>query len=140
MAAVKHLIRYLQGSRELGITYSKPSNNGPMEQPNILWGFGDSDWAGCLDSRRSTTGFTLMLPVNGASVAWKSKRQSVVAPSLAEAEFMAGSALVQEVIYACCLLENLGFSQPAPTFIYEDNRTCIAWYLHCLVRRICGRQ
>jgi hypothetical protein len=125
MAAVKHLIRYLQGSRELGIMYSKPSNNGPMNQPNILWGFVDSDWAGCPDSRRSTTGFTLML--NGAAVAWKSKRQSVVALSSAEAEFMAASALVQEVIYARRLLENLGFPQPAPTFIYEDNRTCIAW-------------
>ncbi len=49
------------------------------------------------DSHRSTTGFTLML--NGADVAWKSNRQSVVALSSAEAEFIAASALVQEVIY-----------------------------------------
>jgi hypothetical protein len=125
MAAFKHLIRYLKGSRELGLTYSKPSICGPMNQPNILWGFVDSDWAGCPDSRRSTTGFTLML--NGAAVSWKSKRQSVVALSSAEAEFMAASALVQEVIYARRLLENLGFPQPGPTLIYEDNRTCIAW-------------
>ncbi len=40
---------------------------------------------------------------------------------------MAASALVQEVIYARRLLQNLGFPQPAPTYIYEDNRTCIAW-------------
>ena len=125
MAAAKHLIRYIQGSRELGIMYSKPSNSGPMNQPNVLWGFVDSDWAGCPDSRRSTTGFTLML--NGAAVAWKSKRQSVVALSSAEAEFMAASALVQEVIYARRLLENLGFPQKGPTLIYEDNNTCIAW-------------
>ena len=125
MAAAKHLVRYIQGSRELGILYSKPSHSGPMNQPNVLWGFVDSDWAGCPDSRRSTTGYTLML--NGAAVAWKSKRQSVVALSSAEAEFMAASALVQEVIYTRCLLENLGFPQKEPTFIYEDNRTCIAW-------------
>ena len=127
MAAVKHLIRssYLQGYQELGLTFSKPSNSGPMNQPNILWGFVDSDWAGCPDSRRSTTGFTLML--NGAAVAWKSKRQSVVALSSADAEFMAASALVQEVIYARRLLENLGFPQSGPTLICEDNRTCIAW-------------
>jgi hypothetical protein len=125
MAAAKHLVRYIQGSRELGIMYSKPSNSGPMNQPNVLWGFVDSDWAGCPDSRRSTTGFTLML--NGAAVAWKSKRQSVVALSSAEAEFIAASALVQEVIYTRRLLENLGFPQKEPTFIYEDNRTCIAW-------------
>ncbi len=65
--------------------------------------------------------------LNGAAVAWKSKRQSVVALSSAEAEFTAALALVQEVIYTRCLLENLGFPQEEPTFIYRDNRTCIAW-------------
>jgi hypothetical protein len=127
MAAVKHLIRYLQGSRELGITYSKPSKQWTHEiglnQPNILWGFVDSDWAGCPDSSRLTKGVTLML--NGGAVAWKFKRKSVVALSSAKAKFMAASALVQEVIYACRLLENVGFPQPAPTFIYEDDRTAL---------------
>jgi hypothetical protein len=42
------------GSSELWITYSKPSNNGPMNQPNILGRFVDSDWAGCQNSSRST--------------------------------------------------------------------------------------
>ena len=50
MAAAKHLVRYIQGPRELGILYSKPSHSGPMNQPNVLWGFVDSDWAGCPDS------------------------------------------------------------------------------------------
>jgi hypothetical protein len=49
-----------------------------------------------------------------------------VALSSAEAEFIAASALVQEVIYTRRLLENLGFPQKEPTVIYEDNRTCIA--------------
>jgi hypothetical protein len=96
-----------------------------MNQPNILWGFVYSDWAGCPDSHRSTTGFMLML--NGAAVAWKSKQQLVVAQSSAEAEFMAASALVQKVIYARRLLENLGFPKPEPTCIYADNRTFTAW-------------
>ena len=125
MRAVKHLLRYLRGSREMGLTYPRPSNRGPMDKPNILWGFVDSDWAGCQDTRRSTSGFVLML--NGAAVSWKSKRQSVVALSSAEAEFVAASSMVQEVIYARRLLEKLGFPQPEPTVIYEDNRTCIAW-------------
>ena len=125
MKAVKHLLRYLRGSREMGLNYSRPSNHGPMDKPNVLWGFVDSDWAGCQDTRRSTSGFTLML--NGAAVSWKSKRQTVVALSSAEAEFVAASSLVQEVIYTRRLLEKLGFPQPEPTVIYEDNRTCIAW-------------
>ena len=65
--------------------------------------------------------------LNGAAVAWKSKRQLVVALSSAEAEFMAASALVQEVIYTRRLLENLGFPQKKTTLIYEDNSTRIAW-------------
>ena len=125
MKAVKHLLRYLRGSREMGLNYSRPSNHGPMDKPNVLWGFVDSDWAGCQDTRRSTSGFTLML--NGAAVSWKSKRQTVVALSSAEAEFVAASSLVQEVIYTRRLLEKLGFPQAEPTVIYEDNRTCIAW-------------
>jgi hypothetical protein len=52
MIAVKHLLRYLKGSRELGLKYSKPGNSGPMDRSNKLWGFVDSDWAGCPDSRR----------------------------------------------------------------------------------------
>ena len=125
MVAVKHLLRCLKGSRELGLKYSKPGNSGPMDRPNKLWGFVDSDWAGCPDSRRSTSGYALML--NGAAISWKSKRQAVVALSTAEAEFIAASTMVQEVIYARRLLEQLGFPQPEPTPVYEDNTTCIKW-------------
>ena len=125
MQAVKHLLRYLKGTSELGLRYSKPKNSGPMDRPNVLWGFVDSDWAGCPDSRRSTSGYALML--NGAAVSWKSKRQPVVALSTAEAEFIAASSMVQEVIYARRLLEKLGFPQADPTPIFEDNTTCIKW-------------
>ena len=65
--------------------------------------------------------------LNGAAVSWKSKRQPVVALSTAEAEFIAASSMVQEVIYARRLLEKLGFPQTDPTPIFEDNTTCIKW-------------
>ncbi len=125
MQAVKHLLRYLKGTSDLGLRYSKPKNCGQVDRPNVLWGFVDSDWAGCPDSRRSTSGYALML--NGAAVSWKSKRQAVVALSTAEAEFIAASSMVQEVIYARRLLEKLGFPQSDPTLIFEDNSTCIKW-------------
>jgi hypothetical protein len=100
-----------------------------MNQPNIMWGFVDSDWAGCPDSLLSTTGHGFTPTLNAAAVVWKYKRQSVVALSsqAAEAEFIAASAFAHEVIYTRRLLENLGFPSKEPTFIYEDNRTCIAW-------------
>lgn len=123
--AAKHLMRYIKGTLDFGIKYTKPNSTGNGEVPNVLWGYVDSDWAGCPDSRRSTSGYVLML--NGAAISWKSKRQTVVALSSAEAEYISASSLVQEVIYVRRLLENLGFPQTKPTTIYEDNSTCIAW-------------
>ncbi len=66
MQAVKHLLLYLKGSSSLGLKYSRPKNSGPMDRPNVLWAFADSDWAGCPHSRRSTSGYTPML--HGAAV------------------------------------------------------------------------
>ena len=121
LVAAKHLLRYVKGTKDLGLRFSRPCDS----KLDTLWGYVDSDWAGCLDSRKSTTGFVLMF--GGAAVSWKSKRQSVVALSSAEAEFMAASSLVQEVIYIRKFLANLGFAQKEPTKIFEDNRTCVAW-------------
>jgi hypothetical protein len=121
MQAAKRVLRYLKGTKDLGLKFTRPSDG----SLNRLWGYVDSDWAGCVDTRKSTTGYVLML--NGAVIAWKSKRQNVVALSSAEAEFMAASSLVQEVIYIRKLLTNLGFPQGSATEIGEDNRTCIAW-------------
>ena len=50
-----------------------------------------------------------------------------MALSSAEAEFVAASSMVQEVIYVRKFLDNLGFPQEKPTPIFEDNRTCVAW-------------
>ena len=123
--AAKRLMRYVKGTRDLGLIYSRPNSTSSVEKPNTLWGYVDSDWAGCPDSRKSTSGYVLML--NGAAISWKSKRQSVVALSSAEAEFIAASSLVQEVIYVRRLLESFGCPQEGPTCISEDNNTCIAW-------------
>ena len=54
-------------------------------------------------------------------------RQATVALSSAEAEFISASAMVQEVIYLRKFLSNLGFPQTAPTPVFADNETCIAW-------------
>jgi hypothetical protein len=121
MQAAKRVLRYLKGTKDLSLKYSRPADG----SLNLLWGYVDSDWAGCVDTRKSTTGYVLML--NGAAIAWKSKRQNVVALSSAEAEFMAASSLVQEVMYIRRLLTNLGFPQEFATEVGEDNRTCIAW-------------
>ena len=89
MVAAKHLFRYLNGTKQLGLVFSAHTNS-----VNILWGNVDLDWAGCPDSRKSTSGYALML--HGTAISWKSKSQSVIAFSSAEAEFVAALSMVQE--------------------------------------------
>ncbi len=57
----------------------------------------------------------------------KSKRLPVVALSSAEGEFVTASALVQQVIYTSRFLDNLGFPQTRPTYVYKDNST--SWHV-----------
>jgi hypothetical protein len=65
--------------------------------------------------------------LNGAAISWRYKRQPTVALPSAETEFISASAMVQEVIYLSKSLSNLGFPQTAPTPVFADNETCIAW-------------
>ena len=127
LEAAKRVFRYLRKTLHLGLVFRSSSSlsNHPEISPNTLWGYVDSDWAGCPDSRRSTSGFVFML--NGAAISWRSKRQPTVALSSAEAEFISASAMVQEVIFLRKFLHNLGFPQTAPTPVFADNETCIAW-------------
>ena len=63
MHAAKRILRYLQGTSSLGITYRPP--------PLRLQGYSDANWAGDMDTRRSTTGYVVML--NNGAIAWKSR-------------------------------------------------------------------
>jgi hypothetical protein len=119
MLAAKRIMRYLKGTRELGIKYSG-AGAGKLQ----LVGYCDADWAGDKETRRSTTAYIFMLA--GACVSWASKLQPTVALSSAEAEYMAASSAAQEAIYLRRLLESLGHKQESPTIIYEDNQSCIA--------------
>eukprot|EP00873_Tetraselmis_striata_P020669 jgi/Tetstr1/440933/TSEL_029202.t1 len=74
--AAKRVLRYLKGTKTLGLTFSGGKADG------LLHGYCDADWAGDVVSRRSTTGFVFMLC--GAAVSWKSQLQATVALSTAE--------------------------------------------------------
>ena len=103
---LRHLLRYLKGTVTLGLVYSARAGGAFFGALNQLVAYVDSDWAGDPETRRSTTGFVILL--NGTAISWKSKRQSVIALSSAEAELVAASSLVQEVTY--CFLGGPWFS------------------------------
>eukprot|EP00961_Rhodomonas_salina_P239555 3236260-Rhodomonas_salina.1 len=112
MDQAEHVLRYLLGTTDKGLTWSDPG----AERRNVLMGWVDSDFAADPDTLCSVTGYVVSL--NNGPVAWKAKRQACTTLSSAEAEFVAASLCSQEVIYLS--------SQLSPTTIYEDNASCIA--------------
>lgn len=83
LLAAKRIMRYLQGTTGFGILYKKGGNR-------ELIGFTDSDYAGCVEDRKSTLGYVFIL--SGAAVAWSSRKQPIVTLSTTEAEFVAVAA------------------------------------------------
>ena len=112
MEAAEHVIRYLQESWNETITYTRGSC-----RVNELWGWVDAGWAGDTDTRRSHTGYILMM--NGGPIFWKSRRQDNVSLSTSEAEFVAASQAAQEVVYLRETLRDFGYPQSTATDIFE---------------------
>ena len=101
--AVKWILRYLKGASDVGLTFQKDGGG-----ISIL-GYVDSDYAGDLDRRRSTTGYIFTLV--GSAVSWKSTLQSIVALSTTEAEYMAAAEAVKEAIWLKGLVAELSLVQ-----------------------------
>ncbi|XP_057720090.1 secreted RxLR effector protein 161-like [Arachis stenosperma] len=78
--AVKRVMRYLKRTKDYMLTYRRSEN---LE----IIGYSDSDFVGCQDSRRSTLGCNFILA--GGAIAWKSNKQTLVASSTMEAEYVA---------------------------------------------------
>ena len=88
-----------------------------------LYGYSDADWAGDVDTRRSTSGY--VFKIGDAAISWCSKKQITVAKSSTEAEYVALSAAAQEAIWLRRLLMDIGFGNSGPTVLYEDNNGAI---------------
>ena len=83
----------------------------------------DSDWASDSNSRRSMSGFVIMM--FGAAISWKSKLQPTVALSTSEAEYMAMTTGAQELLWIDMFLGELGLEdlkQTKPLIMYGDNQ------------------
>lgn len=115
--AARHLLRYLRATTELCLTFDAVSGQ------RLVLGYADADWGGCLDTRRSTTGY--LFQTFGGTVAWKSRRQQTVANSTAEAEYMASSEAVRQALWLKRLLEDLGHPVNGPLPILNDNNAAI---------------
>ncbi|XP_022024174.1 uncharacterized mitochondrial protein AtMg00810-like [Helianthus annuus] len=111
--ALKRIIQYIKGTYLFGITlgcYFTPS----------LTAYTDADWAGCPDTRRSTSGYCIYYGDNLLS--WSSKRQTTVSRSSAEAEYHAVANVVAEICWLRNLLLELYQLLSRATLIYCDNQ------------------
>jgi transposase InsO family protein len=116
--AVKRILSYLRGTITSGICY------GGVQERNMLLTYSDSDYAGDLVTRKSTTGVFCFL--NGAPVSWSSHRQDCVSLSSTEAEYVAASAATKTVIWFRQLLDDIGWEQKSPTTLLCDNQGAIS--------------
>ena len=120
MLAVKRVLRYVKGTLNYGLLYSKQGNSKCV-------GYSDADWAGDFTDRKSTSGYCFQLC--GAAISWNSSKQSCVALSTAEAEYVALSSAAQEAAWLVYLLSDLTkCTDSEPLVVYEDNvaSICIA--------------
>lgn len=104
--AVKKILSYLHGTKHFRLRY-RPSVTTPI-------GYSDADFAGSIDTRRSTSGFVFLL--NGGPIAWSSSRQQCVSLSTTEAEYVALSVAAKESVWLRRLLLEIvpGWNQPLP--------------------------
>ena len=98
-AAAKRVLRYIQGTTSYGIRYNK---NKEVQ----LHGYCDSDWGGCVDDMKSTSGYTFSL--GSGMFSWSSKKQESVAQSSAEAEYVLAATATSQAIWLRRILEDIG--------------------------------
>ncbi|KAL5747588.1 hypothetical protein ACOSQ2_024885 [Xanthoceras sorbifolium] len=115
--AGKRIIRYVIGTVGHEIHYKR-------KQEPILIGYSDSDWGGDANDHKSTSGY--VFNIGSGAVSWSSKKQSVVALSSTEAEYIALSAAGCQALWLRWTLQEMKCSQEKETMLYCDNNSAIA--------------
>ena len=112
---MKKILRYIRGTSDARLCYGGSNFT--------IRGYVDSDFAGDLDKRKSTTDYVFTLA--GGAVSWVSKLQTVVALSATEAEYMAATQACKKAIWVKKLLDELGHKQEKITLFVTIKLLCI---------------
>ncbi|XP_070009601.1 uncharacterized mitochondrial protein AtMg00810-like [Nicotiana sylvestris] len=117
MAAALKVVRYIKSSSGLGVLLAAKCSES-------LSAFCDADWATCPNTRKSVTGYFIKL--DSSLVSWKSKKQSTISRSSAEAEYRNLASIVAEITWIIGLLKELGVDHNSHVYIYNDSKSAFA--------------
>ncbi|CAM8880974.1 unnamed protein product [Rhodiola kirilowii] len=116
MKAAHRLLRYIKRAPAQGLFFSATSKL-------VLSAYCDADWAACPKTRRSTTGFCVL--IGDSLVSWKTMKQAIVSRSSAESEYRAMAAVCSEILWLSRLLSDMKAVIPTPISLYCDNQAAI---------------
>ncbi|KAI5346452.1 hypothetical protein L3X38_014331 [Prunus dulcis] len=119
---VKRILRYVQGTLRLGINFTSISTR--VSDRWQLSAYSDADWAGDINTRRSTTGFVVFLGPN--PISWQSKKQGSVSRSSTEAEYRALANTAADIAWIRQVLQDVNYFLPNPPVMYCDNLSALA--------------
>lgn len=114
---VKHVLRYLKGTPNLGIKFKSE-----VISENLI-GYCDSDFSGCVETSKSTTGYVILF--NNSPFHWKTQLQKHVTLSSTEAEVIALCALSKELSWIRRMIMELGMLNENRAIILCDNQSAI---------------
>jgi hypothetical protein len=116
LALIKRVLRYIKGTLDHGLQLLRSSTCD-------LVAYSDADWAGCPDTRRSTSGYAVFLGDN--LVSWSLKRQHTVSRSSAEAEYRDVANTVAEISWLRQLLQEHHFCPRRSSVVFCDNVSAV---------------
>ncbi|XP_057956674.1 uncharacterized mitochondrial protein AtMg00810-like [Malania oleifera] len=116
MQAATRILQYIKGTSGQGVFL-------PVDSDLQLKAYYDVNWAGCPDTRRSLTGYCFFL--GNALISWRSKKQSMVSRSSAEAEYRSMASTTYEVTWLLYLLKDLQVKHDKSVLMYCDNQAAL---------------
>ena len=116
MKAATRILQYIKGTPGQGVFF-------PTDSDLHLKAYYDADWAGCPNTRKSLTGYYVFL--GDALVSWRSKKQSIVSRSSAEAEYRAMATTTCELTWIIHLLQDLHVKHDKLVLLHCDNQAAL---------------